>query len=648
MKQMICRITLLVLAINFAGLQGWSQGLSIEPSILHSGATITLTFDPQKSDLKGTDQTTFLAMVFDEQGYKMHDVELRPNGEKFVGTFALPAGATAVAFAAANEKKGQYDINGVEPLAKVVMDANGKPLKHAQANLATYLSSLVRRWRGTPDHLIALDLLEKEIAAHPDLESQYAASLAGAIKAVQPESFAGHVQQTIQKFMSKKKANEKDFMAAYALAQVAGDEQKMNSIEATIKKKYPKGDMVKNRKIESFYAEDDLDKMMHIEADINKTYGNDPKMAEVLEQMAGALTEASAAKGRWDLFETYSVKVKNPSALAGSFNNLAWEMTGEDVNTPAKDLVKAKMLSGKSLELLEKAKTITAPFYYSPKQWLNSIESSYGMYADTYALILYKEGDYAGALKYQKSSIEKSTYLSPDMESRYAIYLAKAEGGREAEKTLETMILENKASEEIKKLHREIFLKNNDTQSAYDKYVNLLSKEANRLLEEEVKKTLIDEEAPVFSLSDLNGQPVSSESIKNKVVILDFWATWCGPCKQSFPGMQKLVDKYKNDPDVEFLFVDCWENSKDKLKNAQDFVQKNNYTFRVLMDDENKVVSDFKVEGVPTKFVVGPNGRVRHKSVGFGGNTDKMVEEMSIVIEVLKKEIKSRGNVSMK
>ncbi|HRO71247.1 MAG TPA: TlpA disulfide reductase family protein, partial [Chitinophagaceae bacterium] len=126
----------------------------------------------------------------------------------------------------------------------------------------------------------------------------------------------------------------------------------------------------------------------------------------------------------------------------------------------------------------------------------------------------------------------------------------------------------------------------------------------------------------------------SASSLKGKVVVVDFWATWCGPCKASFPGMQKMVSKYKDKDDVRFIFVDTWERVENKEKNAADFIAGNKYSFHVLMDNDNKVVEDFKVEGIPTKFVIDKDGLIRFKSVGFDGSDDKLVKELTAMIEM--------------
>ena len=100
--------------------------------------------------------------------------------------------------------------------------------------------------------------------------------------------------------------------------------------------------------------------------------------------------------------------------------------------------------------------------------------------------------------------------------------------------------------------------------------------------------------------------------------------------------MQKAVTKFKNDPDVKFVFVDTWETSDNKEKNAADFIAKNKYDFHVLMDNDSKVVEQFKVEGIPTKFVIDKNGIIRFKEVGFDGSDDKLITELSAMIDMAK------------
>jgi thiol-disulfide isomerase/thioredoxin len=157
-------------------------------------------------------------------------------------------------------------------------------------------------------------------------------------------------------------------------------------------------------------------------------------------------------------------------------------------------------------------------------------------------------------------------------------------------------------------------------------------------LREELVKKMISEAAPRFALKDLSGNTVSLDELKGKVVVVDFWATWCGPCKASFPGMQKVQEKYKNDPDVKFVYIDGWESKKpeEMQKNASDFIAKNKYDFNVLLDTDDKIISSYAVEGIPTKFFIDPASKVRFKEIGYDGSKDKLIDEVSIMVDVLK------------
>ncbi len=162
--------------------------------------------------------------------------------------------------------------------------------------------------------------------------------------------------------------------------------------------------------------------------------------------------------------------------------------------------------------------------------------------------------------------------------------------------------------------------------------------------EAEMMKKLVSKDAPDFELKDVDGNTVRLADLRGKVVVLDFWATWCGPCKASFPAMQKAVNQYKDDKDVRFLFLHTWERGAgDATANAKKYVTDNKYSFEVLMDlrdpstKESAVAQAYKVDGIPTKVIIDPQGRIRFETSGFSGDDETAVRELSAMIEFARK-----------
>ena len=261
------------------------------------------------------------------------------------------------------------------------------------------------------------------------------------------------------------------------------------------------------------------------------------------------------------------------------------------------------------------------------------------MYADTYGMVMYRMGQYKKGLPYAKdAAMVVNEGKDPDQNNTYALLAEKVLPKKQYVKELEQFVKDGKSTSEIKDILKRAYVKDKKTDSGFDEYIVALQKEATLKMLEELKKSMLNEKAPVFALVDLEGKNINLGELKGKVVVVDFWATWCGPCISSFPGMQKMVNKFKDDPNVKFVFIDTWERGDEKAKNASTFMATNKYTFHVLMDNEDKVVAEYKVEGIPTKFVIDKNGMIRFKSVGFDGSDDKLMNELTAMIEMASKE----------
>ena len=121
-----------------------------------------------------------------------------------------------------------------------------------------------------------------------------------------------------------------------------------------------------------------------------------------------------------------------------------------------------------------------------------------------------------------------------------------------------------------------------------------------------------------FKLMDLAGKEVTLASLKGKVVLLDFWATWCGPCKQAMPSIQKLSEDYKG-KDVVILGVNTWEKKEGAGKK---YMTDKGFTYGCLLAGDDLAVA-YGISGIPTLIVIGKDGKIEKIEVGFGPEGDK-------------------------
>lgn len=133
-----------------------------------------------------------------------------------------------------------------------------------------------------------------------------------------------------------------------------------------------------------------------------------------------------------------------------------------------------------------------------------------------------------------------------------------------------------------------------------------------------VAKQMIDRPAPPLnSFTDLNGKPVDPAALRGKTVLIDFWATWCVPCMQEMPYVQKLYDAFKGNPDVVFMIVNT--GAKNTLDDARNWKGNKTYSFPVYYNTDPGISEKFGFNIIPATYVIDKNGRIRFANIGFEG-----------------------------
>jgi len=117
--------------------------------------------------------------------------------------------------------------------------------------------------------------------------------------------------------------------------------------------------------------------------------------------------------------------------------------------------------------------------------------------------------------------------------------------------------------------------------------------------------------APKFDLASRSGT-ISLEALKGKVIYLDFWASWCGPCRKSFPWMNEMQAKYEQDG-----FVILAINLDKKRKHADEFLAQIPANFSIAFDPSGKTADDYRVMGMPTSYLIDRTGAIKTTHIGF-------------------------------
>lgn len=128
--------------------------------------------------------------------------------------------------------------------------------------------------------------------------------------------------------------------------------------------------------------------------------------------------------------------------------------------------------------------------------------------------------------------------------------------------------------------------------------------------------------APDFELTTFEGDTVKLSDFRGERVMLNFWATWCGPCRAEMPDMQE----FHEDTDIVILAVNLTNSKKGEFEKIPEFLNEYGITFDVLLDKENNVASLYQIKPIPTNFLINSDGSIHN--VAYGAlNYDLMVQE---------------------
>jgi peroxiredoxin len=408
----------------------------------------------------------------------------------------------------------------------------------------------------------------------------------------------------------------------------------VDSVRKAVQLKFPMGMAVRDAETDTIYKQKDpVKKEAMYKAWIKKfppeKFGTDRIQYDYVRN---AVATAYAEAGN----------VKKAVEYANMIETGPWK--GEGWAGPAQVLMKKGFLK-EAAGLYKKARANSYKYMTTQKNDYGAgfAAMGYGGYSARLAEIYVQQKRYADALPLVKEAYDSSKTVNGSLNATYAKVLMAMGKDQQAFDVIDEAVKAGQANQAMKDDLKKLYAKVKGSNSGFDEYMVAVNKQLAEKIRKDLAKQMINQPAPAFTLKDVDGNNVSLSDLKGKTVVLDFWATWCGPCKASFPAMKMALNKYKDDPNVKFLFIHTWEREDNATASAKKYVTDNNYPFEVLMDLKdaegvNKVVSSYKVSGIPTKFVVDPNGNIRFKFTGFSGGNDAAVEEVSAMVELARKK----------
>lgn len=268
-------------------------------------------------------------------------------------------------------------------------------------------------------------------------------------------------------------------------------------------------------------------------------------------------------------------------------------------------------------------------FYTSEKEFQDRLRTAPAIVHDALGWVLLAQGRAEEAEK----ELLKAHELAPDnRDNLYHLgrfYEAKNETATAEDYYVKGLAVQLPGTNPSAAPLQALYVKRHGSADGYDKYLAGIRDRDRVARRDKIMASRVASPAPVtpFALKTLDGVAVTLESLKGKVVVINFWGIWCGWCVREMPDLQKLHEKYKADPGVAILTIDNDQNPSD----VPPWMKKNGYDFAVLLD--NGYVDAVNVHAFPTTWFLDREGRKVFEKVGW---SEKLLEEFSWRVEAIR------------
>ena len=546
----------------------------------------------------------------------------------FVGELTLPkAPLSGLVFTfRSTANPALTDANNGHFYPLIVYTAVGEPQPYAIGGQASVLvrTAFAAKLKIKPDWAWAVQQMEREVAQHPQLRSQYWSDLIATQLRLQKPGAKATALTQIAAYLASHQPTPDELTTAANLYDQLAEPARATAARDRIRTVDPSGDAAQRAIAEAVRKETDLAKKLTAFASFTQAFPTSAYRAMLVSSVAEAYFKPGQFRDLATFLTQQPLPVTDPMLL----HSFAQQMTDEGRGLPQAEWLAQRALAGLQQRPLPKRP--------SPEQTAQRATDGQNFRA-TLAYAFDVQDKFGAALATYKQAIPATidpAATDPRTNERLWLCALRANRADSVLPFIESVVRTGRLTPRLRSVLVKYQAKKQGSEAKGEAYVRNLLAPYRAERQAELAELFVNQTAPGFTMSTLSGETVSLASLRGKVVMLDFWATWCGPCVASFPAVQQAAAYFKNDPNVVFLFVNTREGGP--IGRVQSFVSRQNGPFMVPMDRDQHVADAYGVLGIPTKVIIDPKGRVRYRSLGFSGNTDATAEELTLVIEALK------------
>lgn len=631
----------------------------VHPERCVAGEEVTFTYGNSSTPLANETSISGIAYFWRDFHWEAQDLKMEKNDTAWVTSCVIPAdcGLVACKFYAGDK----YDTGGKPTYATFTCTKEGVNLPSSYIGWGMLRNKTLETLPGYPAEEayigddVMLFWINQQMRFDPKAREYvfyYAAKL---LNKMYPGQFSKQMIDDVNYVLSLPSVKEKTLLEALEVAStLVRDSVLAAKVESRIKENYPDGIYARDLEIRRiFFKITDPEERMEALDEFLKRFPT--------EKFKDVETEnASMFLGKIFQSVVYQpiVEKNDYSALYKYIHDVPhmhlvtfyWHMVQIPLRNRQRTPEEVKPFAEVIYNEFMNRPRCGSERMYSEKEWYRYLLSKNKEMSRVQALIMDATGSSTEALELMEAIKGYFNFESSDFNNQYVQMLAKNGYESLVIPTIVTSLQKDAVTPEMLDMLRKNYVSKHGNDEGFEKYVSSLkSPEQQQEMQNHLKETMINEDITLYTLRDLDGKKVDLSRMKGKIIVLDFWATWCAPCKASLPGMQMAVDKYKNDPNVVFYFISTMETDPNFKEKIRAFLKEHNYTLHVLCDNENpetKKLSGvydayckaFHFSGIPHKMVIDGNGKLRWNLTGYMGSPSALAEEIGMMIEMLKSE----------